>query len=199
MHHLISLSRSVSVKVLVLVVVSGVLGVGSAALCVSSAGMDGAVRNGAWSTNLLAGSAGAGMYVRAAISWGGLFALSKEETIYYTAFEDDSGEALEERCDYVLSGADLDARWWSMTLYGADHYLVPNKEQRYSYNLANLQRSQDRSYSVHLSASQRQGNWLPTAGAGAFSVTLRLYNPGKTVYEHPTKVRLPTITRGACR
>ncbi len=186
-------------KVLALIAVSGVLGVGSAALVVRSAGMGGAVRNGAWSTNLLAGSTGAGMYVRAAISWGGLFALSKEETIYYTAFEDDSGETLDGRCDYVLTGGELDARWWSMTLYGADHYLVPNEQQRYSYNLANLKRGAGESYIVHLSAREQPGNWLPTTGAGAFSVTLRLYNPGKTVYQSPTTVRLPSISRVKCQ
>lgn len=157
------------------------------------------LRNGAWETNLTMGSQEAGMYTRAAIAVGGLFALSRQETLYFTAFQDDDGNMLEARCDYVLEGRELAARWWSMTVYGWDHYLIDNPENRYSYNMANLARQSDDSYQLHLSSNRRPGNWLPTGDSGVFSVTLRLYNPDASVHEHPATAELPSIRRVACR
>jgi hypothetical protein len=186
-------------KVGLVVIASLAGGIGSAALAIRSVGMGAGVRNGCWGTILAAGSRDADMYTRAATAVGGLFALEKSETIYFTAFEDDQGEPLRARCDYVLAGRDLDARWWSFTVYGEDHFLIPNEVQRYSYSQLNLERKADRSYEIHLSSAVREGNWLPTGTSERFSVTLRLYNPGPSVYLHPATTELPRITRGACR
>jgi len=186
-------------KTLAVLVIALALGVGSAYLGIRWVGLGAAVRNGAWGTSLATGSSEAGIYTRAAVAVGGLFALSKKETLYYTAFVDDRGEKLSASCDYVLEGREIDARWWSFTVYGEDHFLVPNREQRYSYNMLSLQRRPDRSYQVHLSSRQHTGNWLPTGTSGEFSVTLRLYNPARSVHEHPDTVALPSITKVACR
>ncbi|MBW2256192.1 MAG: DUF1214 domain-containing protein, partial [Deltaproteobacteria bacterium] len=180
-------------KVAIVVIVSLAGGIGSAALAIRSVGMNAGVRNGCWGTNLAAGSQEADMYTRAAIAIGGLFALDKRETLYFNTFEDDQGAPLRAQCDYVLAGRDLDARWWSFTVYGEDHFLIPNEAKRYSYNLLNLERKADRSYEIHLSSTAHEGNWLPT-GTGRFSVTLRLYNPGSSVYQHPSTTDLPRIT-----
>jgi hypothetical protein len=186
-------------KVLLTVVVALVVGGGSSCLGIRGAGYGAAVRNGAWGTSLAAGSRDAGMYTRAAVAIGGLFALSRKETLYYTAFVDDAGEPLRASCDYLLAGKELDARWWSLTVYGEDHFLVPNRWHRYSYNLANLARAGDRSYRVHLSSTPKEGNWLPTGERGTVSVTLRLYNPRPSVFEHPATTPLPSIRKVACR
>jgi len=186
-------------RVGVVIFASLAMGIGSAALAMRIAGERGAVRNGCWGTNLAMGSRDAGPYTRAATAVGGLFALDKRETLYFTAFEDDGGAPLRARCDYVLAGRDLDARWWSFTLYGEDHYLIPNEVDRYSYSMLNLERKTDRSYDIHLSSTAHEGNWLPTGTTGRFSVTLRLYNPGPAVVLHPESTALPHITRGVCR
>ncbi|HUR40531.1 MAG TPA: DUF1214 domain-containing protein [Verrucomicrobiae bacterium] len=158
-----------------------------------------AIHNGPWSTSLGTGSAGAGFYLRSFVAVAGLYALSRDETVYYTAFTDGSGEPLDGRCDYRLAGRPLPARWWSMTLYGADHYLVPNIAGVYSRHASNLALDADGGYAVPVSAQGQARNWLPAPPVGAFSITLRLYNPAAEVHADPAGIALPSITRMACR
>jgi hypothetical protein len=179
--------------------VSVVLGTGSAALGIWQVTERTAVENGPWMTNLAAGSKNAGMYERAAIAVIALFANSRAETIYFTAFTDSQGETLRSECDYELRGHDLDARWWSITAYGPDGFLIPNDEDRYSYNLQNLAREPDGSYAVQLASERRRGNWLPLNLSGGFSLTIRLYNPGGSVTRSPGEVHLPRISKRGCR
>src|SRR5688572_3872344 len=111
-----------------------------------------AIKAGPWRTNVATGSAEANPYERAAIAVAGLYALSKEETLYYTAFTDSDGRALDGRCDYRVTGRPLPARWWSLTLYGADHYLVANPANVFSRHANNLEFDGDGAYVVHVSA-----------------------------------------------
>lgn len=157
-----------------------------------------ALHNGPWRTSLVAGSADAGLYVRAAVAVAGLYALAKEETIYYTAFTDSDGETLSGACHYLLTGSPPASRWWSLTLYGADHYLVPNPGNIYSRHAANLAFNSDGSYQLRIAATVMPGNWLPSPPRGAFSITLRLYNPAPMVYQNLSRVALPEIRREHC-
>lgn len=179
--------------------ISFILGVGSAGLGVKWSVDRASLKNGPWYTNLAIGSQGAGMYTRAVIAIAGLFALNKSEAIYYNAKSDDQGKVFSTACDYRMEGKDMNARWWSFTIYGDDHFLVPNKENRYSYNLKNLAREPDRSYKVYLSSQRKAGNWLPIGDTGSFTITLRLYNPDKGVYEDPAHIELPSIIKEGCR
>ena len=69
--------------------------------------------------------------------------------------------------------------FWSLTLYGPDHFLVPNPINRYTLRDTNLKRNADGSIDVaiqHDPPAGDQTNWLP-APVGPFLVTLRLYWP----------------------
>lgn len=158
-----------------------------------------AVRAGPWRTNVATGSAEANLYERAAIAVAGLYALSRDETLYYTAFADSAGAPLDGRCDYRLAGRPLPGRWWSLTLYGADHYLVANAPGIYSRHAGNLEPEPDGSYVVAVSALPQARNWLPAPAAGGFSITARLYNPATAVSADPAAAPMPRIERGACR
>jgi hypothetical protein len=160
-------------------------------------GGDAQVRNGPWQTNLLTGSASADAYLRSFIAFTGLLALNKNETIYYEANHDSAGEVLDGDCSYRIDGKDPDARWWSITVYGTDHFLVPNKEKRYSVSKNNVVRGADGAFSVRLSTTHEDGNWIATSENG-FELTLRLYNPGESVRERPDAVPLPAIIKEAC-
>ena len=184
---------------LAVVLAALVLGVGSAWWLINHPPDIGAVKNGAWRTNASIGSPEANMVVRAMVARIGLFALNKTETIYYTAFTDDQGEPLRSECDYRIEGNDIGARWWSITVYGRDHFLIPNDQDRYAYNMANVGRDQDGKYKIHLSGTPKPGNWLPTGKGGRFSVSLRVYNPDPKVYENMDTVELPRIVKEACR
>lgn len=158
-----------------------------------------AIRNGPWRTVLGAGSADANIYERAAVAIAGLYALAKEETIYYTAFTDSDGRELDGRCDYSLTGRPFAARWWSLTMYGADHYLVENPANIYSRHANNLEFGTDRGYVVPVSAQAKPHNWLPAPADGKFSITLRLYNPEAAIHRNPGATPLPSIRRETCR
>jgi hypothetical protein len=158
-----------------------------------------AVRAGAWRTNVATGSADANLYERAAIAVAGLYALSKDETVYYTAFNDSAGAPLDGRCDYRLAGGLLPSRWWSLTLYGDDHYLVDNPAGVYSRHAGNLEFDPAGAYVIAVSAQPQPRNWLPAPASGAFSITARLYNPDAALFRDLAAVPLPRIERGACR
>ena len=186
-------------KILLSVVIALILGIGSAFWAIRKTSQAAWLQNGAWRMNLAIGSAELGMYSRAAVAFGGLFAMQKSEAIYFVAYTDDQGRPLQSNCDYRIEGTDLDSRWWSITLYGADFFLIPNNQNRYSYNGGNLIREPDGSYRIWISNSARQGNWIPSGNEEKLHLTLRLYNPMPSAYEQPHRISLPRIIRDTCR
>ncbi len=165
----------------------------------------GEVSNGPWRTSFVTGSTDAGLYARARVAVGGLLALAPSETVYWTAERDGAGEPLDARCDYRVAGVELPARWWSVTFYAADQFLVENDAGRYSFSQTTLARAPGGPWSLIVSSEPQPSevkNWLPSGKPGAsgpFSLTLRLYNPQPAVYEQPETIALPRIERGACR
>jgi len=181
-------------------VVAFVIALASAGYLVISDLRDKGIDNGPWSTTLAAGSADAGIYTKAAIAIGGLLALSKEETIYYTAFEDSDGDSLTENCTYRVAGVDPDTRWWSMTIYALDNYLVRNDDNHPSVAQTTVERTRPGYFEAVVSADPQPVNWISSRNAGSpFSLTMRLYNPGEAVYTAPDKTPLPTIKKEACK
>ncbi|MDP2123691.1 MAG: DUF1214 domain-containing protein [Parvibaculum sp.] len=187
-------------KLLASFVVALVLGVGSALLLLrGGAGLGGAIAVGPWTTSAETGSADADPYTRARIAIGGLLALSRSETIYFTAATDDAGAPLRTRCAYRIIGTDPPARWWSITAYGADHFLIPNPQDRYSFGGNTLAREDDGSFVIFVGPAAADGNWIPTGEKdGTFTLTLRLYNPNEDAARDPSRIELPRIAGEAC-
>lgn len=160
-----------------------------------------AVSNGPWRTSTVTGGTDADLYTRASVAVSGLFALNRSETLYFSADETDTHRKLRARCSYAIEGKPLDARWWSVTAYADDNFLIPNPAQRFSYNMGNLKNGPDGSFRITAAPARQEGNWLPTgSGDGGFSLLLRLYNPGPELLANPAAVRLPSITEaGTCR
>ena len=179
------------------VVLGIALGLGSLYWSIMSLSGTHAIQNGPWTTSLETGGVNAGMYLRAFVALTGLLALNKDETIYYGADRDSAGDALDAACAYRIEGRDPDARWWSITLYGTDHYLIANPANRYSVGKSNVARAADGGFVIRLSATPEPNNWIPTSPDG-FQITLRLYNPGDTVKKDPAAVALPSIVKEAC-
>lgn len=186
-------------KCVAVLIIALILGVGSALIIIRSPSAKAAIKNGAWNVNLAIGSKQAGMYTRAVVARIGLFALNKSEAIYFSASTDDDGQPLHSGCDYRIEGNDLDARWWSITVYGADQFLIPNEKNRYAYNGKNVKREKDGSYQIHVSSAPKEKNWLPAGNEKQLHFLLRLYNPEKSIYENSGKVKLPHIVKEGCR
>lgn len=176
-----------------------VAGVGSAWLAIHGAMHAAGVTNGPWVTSLAIGSPAADPYTRALVAVTGLLALNRSEAIYFTATHDGEGRPLNGDCSYRVRGEDLPARWWSLTAYGADHYLIANAADRYSFSPASLARGGDTpEWEVTVAAQPQPGNWLPVEAGAPFSLTLRLYNPEPEAVAAPEAIRLPAITRISC-
>jgi hypothetical protein len=172
---------------------SMLLGLGATVAWLWGSGFGGGITVGPWQTSLATGGVDADAWTRA------LLALNRSETMYYTATHDSEGARLSGDCDYRLEGQDLAARWWSITAYGADSYLIRNRQERYSFSQTSVRREPDGGFVIHLSERETQGNWLPVKAGAPFELTARFYNPAQSVQEQPAAVQLPLIVRGECR
>jgi hypothetical protein len=186
-------------RALGLVAAGVALGVASLAAVLWIGQASGTVAVGAWRTNTASGSPDADVYTRARVALVGLFALGRAETLYYVARVDDAGDPLDGRCDYRLEGRDLPARWWSITAYAPDSFLVPNDARVYSRSKSTVHRDADGAFVVRVSATAREGDFLPVPPDGAFDLTARLYNPDDAVQASPGAAALPRIVKERCR
>lgn len=161
---------------------------------------DSAIVVGPWRASAFAGSVNAGLYTRARIALDGLFALNRSEAIYFGASRDDNHRPLRAGCSYLVEGSPPAARWWSITAYGDDHYLIANAANRFSYNMRNLEAGADGTFKLIASPVAQPGNWLPTgAPGGGFNLLFRLYDPGPDIAANPAAARLPSIRQiGDC-
>lgn len=183
-------------KILGCLVIGAALGLGATWLAVSRMNL-GAVSDGPWTMNLLTGSSQSGPYLRANIALHGLLALNRSETVYYTADHDSAGEWLDGNCIYRLEGREPSARWWSITAYGPDDYLMANKYNLWSISGETVQLKSDSTFAITVSKHRAPTNWIPVT-RGRFSLTLRLYNPGAGVVDDPANAMVPTIKRVVC-
>jgi hypothetical protein len=158
-------------------------------------GRRGGVQCGDWRHYPDYGSSTANPYVRAQTQIVGPLALARTEAIYFVADRDDRGELLRPTCNYRIEGGDVAARWWSITAYGDDHHLIPNPLNRYSYNSANVSKDADGSWTIHLSSTEKPGNWIPTGDGSRFELFWRMYNPAPAVLEDVASVHAPRIIR----
>jgi hypothetical protein len=178
----------------------GVAGAGSA-LALSGGLMGGAsagvLRAGQWSTDLTVGATAASPWVRARIARVGLLALPRSETVYFDRRTDEAGDPLDGRCTYRLNGQPIPARWWSVTLYGADQMLARNEDSAASVDLTRL--GPDRWSAVIGPRAPVTGEpWLSTAGAPAPILMIRLYNPDPADDAALAALRLPSVEKLGC-
>jgi len=183
-------------NILAVLILGTALGLAATWLVVSRLGF-GSVSDGPWRTSLLVGSAQSGPYLRANVARHGLLALARGETMYYTADHDSGGEWLDGNCIYRIEGREPSARWWSITAYGPDDYLMKNKYNMWSISGETVQLRSDSTFAITASKHRAPTNWIPVT-QGRFSLTLRLYNPGAGVVDDPANAMVPKIRRVVC-
>lgn len=156
----------------------------------------GGIAVGPWRTNAHIGASEAGPLVRAVVARRGLLALNRSETVYFTAWQDDDGDPLHENCRYAVSGRDMPARWWSLTLYGENDFLPVNGDDAHALTQTDLGAGEWR-FVAGPSAGAGEA-WLSSRNAGHFSITLRFYHPEGAVLDAPQTLDLPSIRRLGC-
>jgi hypothetical protein len=185
--------------VIIALLLGAALGVASAWVAVDRFALSGEVRVGQWRGNLFTGSSGADPYTRAAIAKTGLLALARSETVYFFRDTDETGAPLDARCTYRLRGADLPARWWSVTLYDEAFFLARNEDNAHSVDATKVGRGGQMSYEAVIGpAKPASGLWLSSAAAKLVRLTVRLYNPQEAVQDNPANVVLPTVEKVSC-
>ena len=157
------------------------------------------IETGQWQTSLNNGSPNADMYTRAFTAVYLLFALNKSEALYFHTTVDNDGRELTSDCDYVIRGVNLNCRWWSITAYGTDRFLIPNTYHKYSKSIKNTKYNRDGTFTIKISSEFRDGNWIPIGKKGNFRLAMRLYNPAQTVYDTIGSIALPKVYRENCR
>jgi hypothetical protein len=147
----------------------------------------GTQRNG-WSVAFAAGRFGNDVLARDIVDYGGLWANTVDEAIYYVGQLGSDGELLDGDRTYEIRFPHGDPRaqvraFWSLTLYSVPNYrVVPNAIDRYGINSeATLSANADGTTSIWLAPEQpgaaAESNWLPTPTGSGFSLNLRLYVP----------------------
>ena len=159
---------------------------------------DGMVEIGPWETGKSFGTVDANALTRAKVALSGLLALPAKEAMYFTAKSDSDGRALDGRCTYVVRGGTLDGRWWSITLYEGEGWLVKNAANRWSIPASAVSTDAQGRWSFTVSPNAQSGSWLPTGSVDAFDLTLRLYHPAADIIKNPEKAQLPIIDRKGC-
>lgn len=174
------------------------LGAGSAWFVLTGVVRVSEERIGAWSTDLDRGGADAGLYQRGVTAVQVLLALAKDEAVYFVATDDDNGDGLRGDCTYRVTGGDLPASWWSLTLYDRA-YLPDNEDEHLSVDATSVELADDGAWNAYLGPSpDSQGDWISTNEADRPNLVLRLYLPEESVLADPTTVPVPRITRLAC-
>lgn len=160
------------------------------------------IANGPWRTSSTNGAIDQSSLARAQVALFGLLALPRTEAMYFIARNDSEGRVLDGRCSYVVRGSTLDARWWSITLYQGEGWLVANSANKYSVGSAAvpIMESMPPQWMIQVGPDAPAGTqaYIPTSSVPSFDLTLRAYHPGGALLNDPAHAQLPTIERGKC-
>ena len=133
--------------------------------------------------------------VRTLVNYGGIWANTPEEVIYYKAFADPSGAPLSGDRNYRMRftkealPAQYATYFWSVIAVDAvERRVLPNPLKRYLLNKETKpQYGPDGSLTLYFAdarpADAPDGNWLPTPKGTAYSLTFRFYRPKGAVAE----------------
>ncbi|MEM1390717.1 MAG: DUF1214 domain-containing protein [Pseudomonadota bacterium] len=166
--------------------------------------LGGRVEVNGWTSDWSIGSETANPYVRARVARHGLLALRKEEAVYFTRTKDDEGQSLQENCTYAVSGGELPAQWWSITLYDSGSRLPMNEDEALSFDATkavdDTASLKEWSFTVASSRPLESGeNWVSSLGGGQFDLMLRLYRPSLSLLSEPeATLRPPSVQRLSC-
>jgi|TARA_Y100000996_G_scaffold51047_1_gene34951 hypothetical protein len=163
------------------------------------------VKNDIWTILPSPGDPDRSIYTRAAVAAAGTFASKKPEQAYYQTEIDIEDQPLNGNCLYRLSGEDIESRWWSITAYANDGFLIENTEKLYSYNSETINYNANGGFEIYFLGDNdfisdvSNENWLRVNQDENFNVSLRIYYPGEEFFSNLRRVNLPIIEKVKCK
>lgn len=158
-----------------------------------------------WNIDLTGGNFGDDNLLRAAGVAFGLVVNPPEESLYFRAYNDADGAALDSAKEYqiVFDKGQLPAcrAFWSVTSYDSNFDLVANAREHYAVNVRDPELKFQADGSLVIDVTRRPpagslANWLPAPAEGPFAMTLRCYEPEAEMLDRARlRQSLPTIRR----
>lgn len=146
-----------------------------------------------WSSTGNNAAFGTDYFTRTAVAKSNILVNAPDETKYLYQDLDGGGALLDGAKRYQITFPKDHTPpvhgFWSLTLYDAAHFFVPNDLKRYSLGTKNkdLKPNQDGSLTIYIQASPppeaQRSNWLPAPSSGEFSLFLRAYWPKTSVVD----------------
>jgi len=142
---------------------------------------------GGWNTPPNGAAFGYDYVTRAATAKSNMYVNQPSETRYFFVEVDGNGQRLNGANRYTVTFAKGKTPpvngFWSLTMYGPEHFFEPNDQKRYSVgtkNLKNMQYNADGSLTIYVQhdspGKDKETNWLP-APKSEFEMTIRTYWP----------------------
>jgi hypothetical protein len=179
--------------------VAASVGLGTTLLALQDGTPFGAFKVGAWTAWPRTGTADIDPYARALIARSGELPMGAGDGIAFVATKDDSGAALDGRCDVAVTGTTPQARFWTLTLYNQEGKLVGNSLNRHGYSSQEIVRKPDGTLDISVAPRARAGNWLPTGGVERYVLVMRLYDsPVSVASRTGRETPMPSITVRSC-
>ncbi|MCD9086991.1 DUF1254 domain-containing protein [Stenotrophomonas sp. SY1] len=148
---------------------------------------------GHWTTIRNGARFGTDYFTRTAVAKSNIYVNKPNEATYFYQDLDSSGARLDGSKHYTVTFAKGEPPvkgFWSLTLYDAQHFFVPNAVGRYSLGTKNqdLVRNADGGLTLHVQPDPPtdpalHGNWLPSPKGAAFSLYVRTYWPDAAILE----------------
>ena len=163
------------------------------------------VKNDIWTILPSPGDPDRSIYTRAAVAAAVTFASKKPEQAYYQTEIDIEDQPLNGNCLYRLSGEDIESRWWSITAYANDGFLIENTEKLYSYNSETINYNANGGFEIYFLGDNdfisdvSNENWLRVNQDENFNVSLRIYYPGEEFFSNLRRVNLPIVEKVKCK
>jgi hypothetical protein len=179
--------------------VAAAIGLGATWLTLTRSIAFGSLTIGAWTAWPKSGSVDIDPYARATIARTGELPIGAGDGVAFYAHTDDTGNAFDGRCTYVVSGMTPAARYWTLTLYDAQGRLVANTIDRHGFTSAEILREAEGRFVINVGPRARPGNWLPSGGIEQFVMVWRLYDTPIGVASLTTKEGpMPAVVRKSC-
>ncbi len=180
-------------------VLAAAIGLGATWLTLTRGVAFGALTIGAWTARPKTGSVDIDPYARAIIARSGELPTGTGDGVAFTATTDDTGEPLDGRCSFIVTGMTPVARYWTVTLYDPQGRLVANTIDRHGFTSAEIVRAIDGRFTINVAPRARPGNWLPTGGIERFVMVWRLYDTPIGVAMRTTREGpMPAVERKGC-